>query len=137
MNTKFKLKIGRCWLFPQTNHKNEQGFVLIEALFSTILLSVSVILISQAFQNSIKTIQYRFFYLEPARELAESLLTDYEIKTRTGEKIVMHGTAGRFDYRITRINWPVVDGLQKVEAIISWNDRGKPGEISLTTLFLS
>lgn len=117
--------------------KDEDGYVLLEALFAILILSVGIVVALQAMNSSLRATQYREHYLIPAQQLAEKIMTSIELNTFVGmpEPLgTMDGTIDRFQYKISRVEWPYNVNLRKITVSIAWNDRGKPGYFKLTTV---
>ncbi|KAA3617925.1 MAG: hypothetical protein DWQ05_07725 [Calditrichaeota bacterium] len=127
---------------PDTNKKikimrNENGYVLLEALFSILILSIGIIAALQALKTTLHALQYREYTLAPARQLAEKIMAEVELNTFAKLPNFSAATEGNIDsfhYQITKTKWPVGTSLNKITVKISWNDRGKPGTFSLTTI---
>ncbi|RMD96702.1 MAG: hypothetical protein D6814_10925 [Calditrichaeota bacterium] len=122
---------------PISQKKHDRGFALLEALLSVLLLSVGLVAVVQAFQGSFRLVEVRRHDLTPARELAESLLAQLEtgtLETVSLEPGTWEGSQNRFEYRVTVTPWPRLPDLYQVEVTVAWVDRGKPGQIRLTTL---
>lgn len=132
MQTKKHLKSNQL-----TVHRNERGFVLFEALLSILLLSIGMVALITMFQKAVRVVQFRQYYYAPARQVAESLLTQVElgmIPENDEGRIFKNEENMTFHYQINSEIWRNQTGLQQVTVIVNWSDRGKPGSLSLTTL---
>ncbi|MFQ5637215.1 MAG: hypothetical protein ACE5IR_04395 [bacterium] len=117
---------------------SENGYVLFEALLAVAILSIGMTALMQAFQKSVYAVQYRQHYSAPARNFADALLAKFEIAAAVNqiEAASMSGERGVFRYEFDTSDWPAAPYLQRVSVTVRWMDRGKPGSITLTTLFL-
>ncbi|RMF69628.1 MAG: hypothetical protein D6743_01545, partial [Calditrichaeota bacterium] len=96
-----------------------------------------LVAISGVFQKATRAVAARKHFLEPARQLAQTLLTQQEMRALHKTEIstvAREGRKGPFRYRIERLRWPDSPGLERVEVTVSWRDRGKSGSVTLVTL---
>ncbi|MFQ5605509.1 MAG: hypothetical protein ACE5HS_19745 [bacterium] len=111
--------------------------MLFEALLSILLLSIGMVALITMFQKAVRVVQFRQYYYAPARQVAESLLTQVElgmIPENDEGRIFKNEENMTFHYQINSEIWRNQTGLQQVTVIVNWSDRGKPGSLSLTTL---
>ena len=81
--------------------------------------------------------QFRKHYLLPAQELVNYVIAELELNAHNcnlEREQMIPVSKGLFDYKIITSDWPATPGLQQVQVIVTWSDRGKPGSLSLTTL---
>lgn len=116
---------------------SDSGYLLFEALLSVVVLSIGLVAVIRLVQNSTSMVHLRSHYLLPAQEVAESVLA--EIETGAVPKYWMDGQTlyrsnVEFRVQVASSEWPLSTSLAKVEVVVRWIDRGKPGSLTLTTL---
>ncbi|MFQ5650502.1 MAG: hypothetical protein ACE5IY_11220 [bacterium] len=115
----------------------ERGYILFEALLSVTILSVGIVALLSASQNSLRSVQVREHDYGPARHVAEEILTRFELDALSGvysANLPRAGESGGFPYEVLVSDWGDVPGLQHLSVTVRWENRGRPGEITLTTL---
>lgn len=118
-------------------NKQASGYILLEALLAILLLSVGMLAVVQAYNRAMHAVQLQQHYLAPAKALAEALLTKQELQALTGlpvDDFAKEGRNGRFRYRIDYEDWQVAPNLQQVIVTVSWDDRGRPGNLAISAL---
>lgn len=124
-------------MYSATWHRNEMGYVLFEALIAILLLTTGMLATMQAYRHTVYVAQYRRIYLQPAKALAESIMRRLELEALSGipdPDLVESGQQGPLRYDVERLPWNTSPTLEQIRVIVRWNDRGKPGQVSLTTL---
>lgn len=121
----------------QTTESRERGYVLLEALFSVLILSVGLAAVIEAYKSAVRVVQFRQHVLAPAQALAENLMVRMELNATAAvplEDLPLDGSNGRFQYHIEKSIWDAASNLQRVTVTISWTDRGTERSLALTTL---
>ncbi len=133
---KSTLRVPELSFACQTRHNSERGYVLYEALLSVVILSIGIMALLEVSQKSIRGVQGSLTH-GAARQLAESVLSELEIAALYDVRpdgILMNSGQANVKYQVQRQEWPAAVGVEEVSVTVSWNDRGKPGSITLTTL---
>ncbi len=116
---------------------NERGYILFEALLSVTILSVGIVALLTASQESLRSVQLREHMYGPAQQVAEKILARYEIAALTGEALTALPESGQidgFNYQAMRSEWLSDPALEQISVTVTWENRGKSGSLTLTTL---
>jgi Tfp pilus assembly protein PilV len=107
------------------------GFTLVEALISMTVLAVGIVGVLAAFSLSSRSGSEAMRLAEAAliadRQLQQALGSD-------GSDFAPQGASGpyKWEVKVTDLR----EGLQLASVVVKWSDRGRPGALELSEVFL-
>jgi type II secretory pathway pseudopilin PulG len=122
--------------------KNLSGSILLEALLSVVILSVSIVLIVQAITSSFRATVYSTQYVEAINEIdnamAQAIGASFQGTAIQSDAGVFDDFSGRYEYELSLAD--ALDGgessLQEVKLAVKWQAGNKKNAIEMPMLIL-
>ena len=115
--------------------KADAGFLLIELLAASLILSIALVVLSLSFSSSASLLQHTSFLLRAETLLGEKLAILEQIPSlQTGPD---EGTFPGFDafHWSSEIQQKVPSSVYEVSLTVSWKEGRRPNFLTVTTLF--
>ena len=114
--------------------KADAGFLLIELLAASLILSIALVVLSRSFSSSASLLQHTSFLLRAETLLEEKMMEFEQAKTLSaGSREGTFPIPGSFHWS-TEIEKETESFLYEVAVTISWKEGWRPQSLTVTTL---
>jgi Tfp pilus assembly protein PilV len=115
--------------------ETEQGYLLVEALMATVILSVGIIALLSAFQRSVQVAGLSARHTAALTLIEHKLIAIEEGPSESGTGALVDSLAAAQGFEVNMEPVDIEGPLDEITITVSWEDAGRRSAVSLTTLY--